>query len=260
MNTTTKRRLVLAPLFLLVSVLSFVVVRAIPADKRPAPRLSASFIVAHAQEPTMPDTDLSELVSACKAIIADAEAEEKAKKAQAETTTEKATEKETKGPETTAQEEPEEEDEEEYEEQQEPETTKRNRVSEEGEGYYPEELGIDQISTIDIPDDLKFDEYGVPLEYSYAISGNATAYASGYITSTGTGVYPGIVAVDPRIIPYGSALWIVADDGTVYGYGIAADTGGFIYWNNAPVADLYMWTESECNQWGVRSVTVYVLN
>ncbi len=128
------------------------------------------------------------------------------------------------------------------------------------EDYSFSDLGWGQISTIPVPDDIRFDENGIPLNYAYTVSGKTTAYASGYITSTGTGVYPGIVAVNPRIIPYGSRLWIVAYDGTVYGYGIAADTGGFIYWNNAPVADLYMWSESECEWWGVRGATVYVLN
>lgn len=126
--------------------------------------------------------------------------------------------------------------------------------------YSFSDLGWGQISTIPVPDDIRFDENGIPLNYSYTVSGKTTAYASGYITSTGTGVYPGIVAVNPRIIPYGSRLWIVAYDGTVYGYGIAADTGGFIYFSNPPVADLYMWSESECDWWGVRGATVYVLN
>ena len=127
-------------------------------------------------------------------------------------------------------------------------------------GYSFDELGISQISTIDVPDDVRFTADGVPLDYAYAISGKTTAYSSGYITSTGTAVYPGIVAVDPGRIPYGSRLWIVGYDGNVYGYGIAADTGGFIYFNDPPVADLYMYSESQCDWWGVRGATVYVLN
>ena len=39
----------------------------------------------------------------------------------------------------------------------------------------------------------------------------------------------GNVAVDPRIIPYGSKLFIMSADGKyVYGYGIACDTGGSV--------------------------------
>src|SRR5439155_20066102 len=50
----------------------------------------------------------------------------------------------------------------------------------------------------------------------------ATAGGSG-VTKTGTGVYRGIVAVDPRVIPLGTRMYIPG-----YGYGIAADTGGDI--------------------------------
>jgi len=70
----------------------------------------------------------------------------------------------------------------------------------------------------------------------------------------------GYVAVNPRIIPYGTRLYIVSTDGRYnYGYCIAADTGGFIYWNNAPVVDLFMNSESQCEAFGRRQVRIYVL-
>lgn len=47
------------------------------------------------------------------------------------------------------------------------------------------------------------------------------ASAGGNSTATGTGVYKGIVAVDPRYIPLGTRMYVPG-----YGYGIAADTGG----------------------------------
>ena len=47
------------------------------------------------------------------------------------------------------------------------------------------------------------------------------ASAGGGTTRTGTGVYKGIVAVDPRVIPLGTRMYIPG-----YGYGLAADTGG----------------------------------
>lgn len=53
----------------------------------------------------------------------------------------------------------------------------------------------------------------------------ASAGGSG-VTATGTGVYKGIVAVDPRVIPLGTRMYIPG-----YGYGIAADTGGGIIGN-----------------------------
>lgn len=60
------------------------------------------------------------------------------------------------------------------------------------------------------------------------------------------------VAVDPRVIPLGTKLYIPG-----YGYAIAADTGGAIKGN---AIDLYFNTISECLNWGVRNVTVYVIN
>ena len=41
------------------------------------------------------------------------------------------------------------------------------------------------------------------------------------ITATGTGVYKGIIAVDPNYIPLGTKMYVPG-----YGYGVAADTGG----------------------------------
>lgn len=124
--------------------------------------------------------------------------------------------------------------------------------------YTFEELGLTQISDIDVPDDILFDENGIPLNYSKKLTGVASAYHMGHTTSTGTSVHPGVVAVNPRIIPYGSKMYIVTDDGWVYGYASAEDTGGFIYWDNAPIADLYVSSVDFAYQWGRRSVTIYI--
>lgn len=80
----------------------------------------------------------------------------------------------------------------------------------------------------------------------------ATAYTHTGNT-TYTGVYPkiGTVAVDPRVIPLGSRLWIEG-----YGYGIAQDTGGAIKGN---IIDLFMDSKEECLRWGRRMVKVYIL-
>lgn len=55
-----------------------------------------------------------------------------------------------------------------------------------------------------------------------------TAASSGGsgITKTGTGVYKGIIAVDPNVIPLGTHLYVPG-----YGFGIAADTGGGVKGN-----------------------------
>lgn len=126
--------------------------------------------------------------------------------------------------------------------------------------YTFSQLGITQMSDIEVPDSIKFDKNGIPLNYSYKLTGKGTAYNMGTTTATGTSVHPGVVAVNPNIIPYGSKLYIVAADGSgyVYGYSSAEDTGGFIYWNNAPLVDLYVNSYSDACYWGNRPVTVYV--
>lgn len=108
---------------------------------------------------------------------------------------------------------------------------------------------------------VELDANGVPVNYARILTGVATAYSIGSVTSTGTAPAYGTVAVDPKIIPYGSLLYIVSDDGSyTYGPARAEDTGGFIYWDNAPIADLYFYSESECIRFGRRNVTVYVLD
>lgn len=70
---------------------------------------------------------------------------------------------------------------------------------------------------------------------------------------TATGVMPryGVVAVDPKVIPLGSQLYVVG-----YGPAIAADTGGLIKGN---IIDIFLDSEAACRQWGRRKVQVYIL-
>ncbi len=105
---------------------------------------------------------------------------------------------------------------------------------------------------------VELDENGVPRHYKTVYSGSGTAYTGGTSTATGRKPAVGLVAVDPKKIPYGSKLYIVATDGTVYGYAIAADTGGFIY-DGRTIVDLYMDSYEDCVQWGRKNVNVYVL-
>ena len=118
----------------------------------------------------------------------------------------------------------------------------------------------DQISLFSVPEYIKFDENGLPTEYEEVLFGNATAYTadSGALMSTGNAVYQGFVAVDPDVIPYGSELYIVAEDGDVYGYAIAADTGGAAR-NGRIIADLFMDDYGDCISWGNKDVVVYVI-
>ena len=104
------------------------------------------------------------------------------------------------------------------------------------------------------------DKFGNEISYSYCLSGPATAYYAyaGAGTATGRLARYGVVAVDPDEIPYGSILYIVSDDGFVYGYAVAGDTGGFIYYTDVLV-DLFFPTYDDCCNFGLRNVNVYVL-
>ena len=106
---------------------------------------------------------------------------------------------------------------------------------------------------------IKLDSKNQPLNYSRVIYGSCTAYHGDTATSTGRKPGVGVVAVDPREIPYGSILWIASPDGSfVYGYAIAGDTGGFIH-NSETVVDLYMDSVVEMNTFGRRNLNVYVI-
>ena len=59
------------------------------------------------------------------------------------------------------------------------------------------------------------------------------------------------VAVDPRVIPLGTKLYIEG-----YGYAIACDTGSAIKGNKV---DVYFNSVKECYSWGSRNVDVYIL-
>ena len=101
---------------------------------------------------------------------------------------------------------------------------------------------------------------GDTLTYSRVITANATAYTAkdGARTASGRVASVGCVAVDPKVIPMGSKLYITTPNGNiVYGTAVAADTGGAIKGNKV---DLYYNTYNECIQFGRRNVTVYVLS
>lgn len=117
------------------------------------------------------------------------------------------------------------------------------------------------ISQMSLPSKYTLKD-GVPTNALKTITGPATAYSasSGAKCATGVTAQTGYVAVDPKEIPYGSELYIVSADGKqVYGYAIAADTGGFTKTTNV-VVDLYMNTNAQCCQWGRRNVVIYVLS
>ena len=103
---------------------------------------------------------------------------------------------------------------------------------------------------------------GEMLTYTDTAQVRATAYTHtdagcDLITATGSTVHIGTVAVDPRYIPYGTRMFIVANDGSyVYGVSEAEDCGGAIKGDRV---DLYFPTYAECMEFGWRKCTIYFL-
>ena len=103
---------------------------------------------------------------------------------------------------------------------------------------------------------------GEVLTYTRTDTVEATAYTHtdkgcDKITATGTTVRWGTVAVDPTRIPYGTRMFIVANDGSyVYGIATAEDCGGDIKGDRM---DLYMPTYQQCREFGRRRCTLYFL-
>lgn len=86
----------------------------------------------------------------------------------------------------------------------------------------------------------------------------ATAYFSGGgglngngITAIGLQTKKGIVAVDPKVIPLGTKLYIPG-----YGEALAADTGGWIKGNRI---DLVFESLEDCYRYGRRKIKVYLV-
>lgn len=78
------------------------------------------------------------------------------------------------------------------------------------------------------------------------------------ITSTGTTVRVGTIAVDPKVVSYGTRMFVVTNDGAyIYGLGTAEDCGGGVKGHHL---DLYFPTLEECVQFGARIATVYFLD
>lgn len=70
-------------------------------------------------------------------------------------------------------------------------------------------------------------------------------------TATGTKPRVGIVAVDPKVIPLGTRLYVEG-----YGQAIAGDTGGAIKGNRI---DVFLPNRGECTEWGRKNIRVRVI-
>jgi 3D (Asp-Asp-Asp) domain-containing protein len=101
---------------------------------------------------------------------------------------------------------------------------------------------------------------GIAYSYSYYIDVQATCYGkadgSGDITYTGTKAREGIIAVDPRVIPLNSKVYVT---GSYRDLGVlsAEDTGGAIKGN---IIDVYLeGTLQNLLEFGRRNMRAYVL-
>ncbi len=124
-------------------------------------------------------------------------------------------------------------------------------------------------------------EYGTIASYNTARGGTiryteviydmkCTAYTASYedtgkrpgdpyfgITASGEVARRGIIAVDPKVIPLGTRVYVEVRGKTHdYGFALCADTGGAIKGN---IIDIYLDEQQEVYNWGVKKVNVYIL-
>lgn len=93
---------------------------------------------------------------------------------------------------------------------------------------------------------------GVDLRFKRAMEAVITAYTyTGRNTASGMAPRYGLVAVDPREIPFGTRLYIEG-----YGHAVAADRGRDIMGNRI---DVFLESEAQARRWGVRRAKVYIL-
>jgi 3D (Asp-Asp-Asp) domain-containing protein len=78
---------------------------------------------------------------------------------------------------------------------------------------------------------------------------SATCYDLPGTTATGMPVGPGVVAVDPAVIPLGTRMYVPG-----YGNGVAADVGGGV---KGAIIDLWM-RPAACAAWGLHTVTITI--
>ena len=97
---------------------------------------------------------------------------------------------------------------------------------------------------------------GKEYAYSYYVDVIATAYEEGGLTATGHPALEGVIAVDPKVIPLRSKVYVVGDYGD-YGVQMAYDTGGSI---KGKKIDLCLAGSIDfLLEFGVRSMRAYVL-
>lgn len=120
---------------------------------------------------------------------------------------------------------------------------------------------VNCISELKPSKPIELDKNGNPVNYVKKVTVQATAYTESNRWHSASGVYlkPGHVAINTNLYKYGTKFYIKSSDGSyIYGYAVAADTGGFV--NSRPTNfDLFFNTEAECRKFGRRNIEVWIL-
>jgi 3D (Asp-Asp-Asp) domain-containing protein len=109
--------------------------------------------------------------------------------------------------------------------------------------------GVTAGSAVTTPVASTGTEAVAPVE-NYRLRVDAVAYHLPGVTASGLPVGKGVVAVDPKLIPLGTRLFIPG-----YGRGIAADVGVAI---KGRLIDVWMPSRAAARRWGRKTVTITV--
>jgi 3D (Asp-Asp-Asp) domain-containing protein len=108
---------------------------------------------------------------------------------------------------------------------------------------------VEQTQTVQAQSGAATPAAATPIsEGAHTLTVTATGYSLPGRTATGLPVGPGVVAVDPSVIPLGTRLTIPG-----YGEGVAADTGSAV---QGYTIDLWFPTLADALAWGRRTVTI----
>ncbi len=99
-----------------------------------------------------------------------------------------------------------------------------------------------------------------PKKYIKSYTVTSTAYSptvaetdnNPWVTASGMKSAFGIIAVDPKVIPLGTLVYVEG-----YGYAIAGDTGGFI---KGEKIDVFFYSTKDASKWGIKKVKIYILD
>lgn len=118
-----------------------------------------------------------------------------------------------------------------------------------------EEVSQENIKTSSDKKDsnIYYDKSGNPLGTGKKYISNASAYTGDTITASGQRPRWGTIAVDPRVIPLGSRVYIPYFDKVF----IANDTGGII---RGTMIDIFMNSARNMNNFGRRNLEIIVLD